>query len=147
MPHNKVRAVTWELRCKAAFFGASVRREKNSGGRAAHFLTDSLFFEKYNPKGLLGKDTPPLCSNSHHSFTFPLCTWFSLQTLENKQRRNLQAGNHQVSPATGGFIYFPKDLQQFTFFNGRIKWRLAVLRRSIVVTHLKAPLLNNDMFF
>lgn len=44
-PGNKVRAVTWEPRCKAAFLGPSVRREKREKGRgrAAHFLVLSLF--------------------------------------------------------------------------------------------------------
>lgn len=41
--------------------------------------------------------------------------WFSLQTVENKQRKNLLAVIRQVSPVPESFIYLLRCLQKLIF--------------------------------
>lgn len=126
-------------------FGQERRKKK-----AAHFPGCC------NQKGLLGKDTPPphsptatffnslvLCSN------FPsVRTWFSLQTVENKQRKNKK----KPSSCDSSGVSCPRKLHlpsqtsrkmtiSMAASNGD-KWRDLIARVGFCVTNLKKLIIN-----
>lgn len=96
-----MRAVT----CEAAFFGPSVRREGKKEKPEGELLVSWSFLRSASRKAFWERTHLHLAPEHQHFYTLSsllhllsLCTWFSLQTAENKQRKNLLAAIHQVSP-------------------------------------------------